>query len=55
MAPGLLYHVRERGKRRLQTFFPRGKGIVVHAGTRERAAGLIENDPFVERIPAKCA
>ena len=47
---GVALSPRVRGKRRLGTFFPRGKGIVFHAGTREWVAGLIADDPFVERI-----
>jgi hypothetical protein len=30
--------------------FPKGKGEVFHAGTCEWVAGLIDRDPFVERI-----
>jgi hypothetical protein len=39
----------KRGNGMIVTF-PKGQGEVFHAGTCEWVAGLIENDPFVERI-----
>jgi len=34
----------------MMVHFPKGKGAVFHAGTCEWVAGLIDRDPFVERI-----
>ncbi len=39
----------KRGNGMIVTF-PKGRGEVFHAGTCEWVAGLIESDPFVERI-----